>query len=312
MNDCRRFAARLRDAIVTSSLVACSPPGGTATTIGHQDPSVPADARVKRALPPQQPPGEPVTGADGLPVPAPPFAEPDNCSGGEWCGHPAVGHARVTRDHRDPAAQRLGCAVEFSGGGLDFYLDDASTQDHRDAGATGACCYYWEAFCGAGRPLVAATERGDARALVAAVVRGPRAAAPDELDRVLGEAWLATAQAEHASIASFSRAAVELMAVGAPLELVAGCHRAGLDEVAHARGCLDLARRYLRRDLAFGPLPSAAPRAADLVTVAVTTFAEGCVGESVAVVVATRAAARRFASRRPPAKISYEPVTCAV
>ena len=43
-----------------------------------------------------------------------------------------------------------------------------------------------------------------------------------------------TARAEYASVASFAELALKLMAFGAPPTLVARCHRAALDEIAHA------------------------------------------------------------------------------
>lgn len=43
-----------------------------------------------------------------------------------------------------------------------------------------------------------------------------------------------TARAEYASVASFGELALQLMALGAPTTLVARCHRAALDEIAHA------------------------------------------------------------------------------
>jgi len=39
---------------------------------------------------------------------------------------------------------------------------------------------------------------------------------------------------EYASVASFAELSLQLMALGAPTALVLRCHRAGLDEIAHA------------------------------------------------------------------------------
>ena len=58
--------------------------------------------------------------------------------------------------------------------------------------------------------------------------------------RALREAWLADALLEHASIASFSRFTLELMALGAPPSLVAASLAAGDDEIRHARACFSL------------------------------------------------------------------------
>ena len=45
------------------------------------------------------------------------------------------------------------------------------------------------------------------------------------------QAWRLSGLAEHSSVAAFARAALELMAVGAPAELVADAHQAAIDEV---------------------------------------------------------------------------------
>lgn len=42
------------------------------------------------------------------------------------------------------------------------------------------------------------------------------------------------ARIEYASVASFGELGLELMALGAPTDLVARCHRAAIDEIAHA------------------------------------------------------------------------------
>lgn len=104
---------------------------------------------------------------------------------------------------------------------------------------------------------------------------------PTDRDR-LARAWLADALAEHASIPAFGRLAVELAAHGAPPELLADCATAMADEVRHARACFALASAYAGR--AYGPGPVAAPprTVPDLKTLAIETFREGCVGESLA------------------------------
>ncbi len=51
----------------------------------------------------------------------------------------------------------------------------------------------------------------------------------------LADRWTRDATYEHASIASFARVTLDLLALGAPAALVSGAQRAGLDEVEHAR-----------------------------------------------------------------------------
>ena len=51
------------------------------------------------------------------------------------------------------------------------------------------------------------------------------------------------ARIEYASVASFGELSLELMALGAPTALVARCHRAAIDEIAHATALDELAGR---------------------------------------------------------------------
>jgi hypothetical protein len=112
----------------------------------------------------------------------------------------------------------------------------------------------------------------------------------DVRGRAAGE-WSARAQAEHASIASFARFALELLAVGAPAILLEGAHRAALDEIEHARLSFELASVYAREALGPGPLPLAveALGARDLASVVASTVEEGCVAETLAAVEAQAA-----------------------
>jgi hypothetical protein len=105
----------------------------------------------------------------------------------------------------------------------------------------------------------------------------------------LAEAWALDGTEEHASIAAFSRFTMLLVAVGAPPDLVIGSQRAGIDEVAHARGCFALARRYGGPRLGPGPvsLRGALPADPSLADVAALTVHEGCVGETLGVLLAT-------------------------
>ncbi len=100
----------------------------------------------------------------------------------------------------------------------------------------------------------------------------------------LGEAWLAEARTEHASIAAFSTLALSLLAIGAPAQLVEGAHRAALDEARHARLCFGVAGAYLDAELEPGPLPmdrAMAPEAS-LERLALASLVEGTFGEGMA------------------------------
>jgi hypothetical protein len=176
----------------------------------------------------------------------------------------------VADDTRKPAAR----------GTLDVF----STKERRalaDGGAAAPdeCCYEVAGNWGnRGRPFV-----DDGRAVLAGIPDRP-AELPAPAER-----WLSDARAEHASIASFARSILELMAVGAPLDLLEASQQALADEIRHARACLDLAEQHAGTSLAFGPLPALAPRSGGLRRVALDTFDEGCVSETISAIEAARA-----------------------
>ena len=174
-------------------------------------------------------------------------------------------------------------------------FDEATTTSTRgDGGASDACCYTWFIPCPGGRPLLS-----DQAPVVASVQEGVAwsrtqllidAQLTEDQKSAAREAWLADALSEHASIASFARNTLELLSVGAPPELVTDCQRAGMDEVRHASLCFELARALGGTAVSPGPLPLVAPRAPDKARLARDTFIEGCVGETVSALAATRAA----------------------
>jgi hypothetical protein len=109
--------------------------------------------------------------------------------------------------------------------------------------------------------------------------------------RALADAWARDGLFEHASVASFSRFAMQMLAVGAPADLVRDIHAACVDEVHHAELCLALASGYEGASVEPGPLPFPGPMAIepDLPAIARETVWEGCVGETVATVQAMEA-----------------------
>jgi hypothetical protein len=112
------------------------------------------------------------------------------------------------------------------------------------------------------------------------------------LDRRSAEAlaasWLKDALEEHASIAAFARFTMLMLSVGAPPDLIADSQRASLDEIKHARACFALARRYGARDIGPGALEVADSLGTlSLADLAVLTVQEGCVGETLGVLLAS-------------------------
>ncbi|MDC0722395.1 ferritin-like domain-containing protein [Nannocystis bainbridge] len=107
----------------------------------------------------------------------------------------------------------------------------------------------------------------------------------------LAELWGATAAEEHASVASFARFALQLLAIGAPASLVDGAQRAMADEIAHARACYALAGAYAGSPMGPGRLDmSDALGDSDLPALAAAAVREGCVGETLAALLAQVAA----------------------
>lgn len=92
--------------------------------------------------------------------------------------------------------------------------------------------------------------------------------------------WVRRAREEHASVAAFARHALELMALGAPLDLLDGVARAQADEVRHARLCLERAAALGAR-VELGALPTEVPERRTPFAVALGVALEGCVNETV-------------------------------
>lgn len=116
---------------------------------------------------------------------------------------------------------------------------------------------------------------------------------PASTRRALGEAWARDGLFEHASVASFSRFAIQLLALGAPADLVRDTHAACIDEVRHAELCLGLASAYLGESVEPAALPVPGPLSIvlDLAAIAAEVVMEGCIGETVATVQALDALA---------------------
>ena len=106
----------------------------------------------------------------------------------------------------------------------------------------------------------------------------------------LAAEWTRIARMEHASIAAFARFTMQLVALGAPHDLVAQAGRAMADETNHARLAFGLASAYGHEAIGPGPLAvNGSLDGIDLLQLVETTFLEGCVGETVAAVEAREA-----------------------
>lgn len=160
------------------------------------------------------------------------------------------------------------------------------------------CCYpvlETEPSCVYGRPL-----KIEAQALRSSLVEDATWAASlllrplsTEARHALAERWCRAALDEHASIAAFSRVALDLLRLGAPPELIEQAHAAALDEVRHAKQGFAIASALMGSPVGPGafPLGMEVPLSAGLAEVAAEAAEEGCIGEAVASLLAREAAA---------------------
>ena len=140
------------------------------------------------------------------------------------------------------------------------------------------CCYQICPTCVCGRPFTVA---GGTR--TAPLVAHSPATAHNPALAALAAAWRADASEEHASIASFYRFGLELLALGAPAELLTCTALAAADEVEHTRFCLQIAQQLDGQVHVAGPFPCGDLQLqTDLPSAAAAAVREGCVGETLA------------------------------
>ena len=113
-------------------------------------------------------------------------------------------------------------------------------------------------------------------------LRTPRMTSLSAAERfALAEWWSGIAALEHASVASFARTTLQLLALGAPADLIADTQRAAVDEVEHARLAYRLAAAYAGRPIGPDTLPIGdLSLTADRRAVITALIDEGCVGET--------------------------------
>lgn len=220
---------------------------------------------------------------------------PSACTSDADCGAGSCG----TYDSQ-PGCQFIAMACQTEG--------DECAVDADCSGSGGVCT--WDAekgrrwcapfSCAIGRPFAV---EGSWRTAGSALRSDWRDAGADVVDvdlaglsaaerTALGQWWQQAGAMEHASVASFARLTLELMAVGAPPDLLARSQQAGLDEVRHAERCYALASRYLAVPVGPGQLAiGGALRQPVLAEIAAAAAAEGCVWETAAALEARVASA---------------------
>ncbi|MCB9665176.1 MAG: ferritin-like domain-containing protein [Alphaproteobacteria bacterium] len=204
-----------------------------------------------------------------------------------------VGTSRCT-DPEEKIVEVTGAAKGSQGlqdtGGNPF---DLCCYDVRVTILQGRGCVVGRPVTGPDGPIVARAVPGASWGAGGAV----ETRALDRADRAAAAAWWQrTALEEHASVAAFARLALELLAHGAPADLLLRTQLAGAEEVVHAQEAFALAAT-LGAPARPGPLalpPRAVP---DLPALAVETLVEGAVNETLAAVLA----AERLAVATDPA-----------
>ncbi|AUX36733.1 MULTISPECIES: hypothetical protein [Sorangium] len=222
---------------------------------------------------------------------------------------PAASAAAPHLDGLPPGSGTCMCDGDGEGGAESIQGPYAN----RAASDPASCCYLVGAIGCEGRPLLV---RGEPR--VAPLARAPSAWSQTDVrrfERALADAdlcelapaerrelarrWAERGQNEHASVASFGRFALGLMALGAPPQLLEAAHRAAVDEVRHARLALAIASAYAGEPVGVGPLPlcGALDDLGSLEALTLATIVEGCIGETLSAIEAEVAAQ----AAQPPA-----------
>ncbi len=335
MRDTSLLRLRLHTALACLPLATVGLGCGEAGSPAKPAPTVQSDAGATDKPPPGQPvaPGQPDQPVITTPTPRSPYpartgqdpfdpdgVEEEGCPNGDWCAPAKVAEKLAVPN----ASEDLGCVTRLMGSAKPRSKADerllkglsqnpmmqgrlrkiATAELRASSGDEEQCCYHWFDYC-SGRPLlddtlasVRAPLQPGATWLTGHVSEDSLGVLPLATRRALASLWLEDARDEHASVAAFARATLELLAVGAPPELLFASQQASLDEIRHAQVCFTIAARYLAdapgvrgTDEAVepGPLPMVAPRGGGLVALACNTFLEGCVGETIAALAALRA-----------------------
>jgi hypothetical protein len=154
----------------------------------------------------------------------------------------------------------------------------------------------------AGRILLPRVDDGDAWTGAGLSSLGPVGVidTEDEATRLAVAAqWRENGRTEHASVAAFARLTLDLMALGAPPDLVADANRDALDEIRHAELCFGLARAIDGRAQSPGAFPEAArartlsrSRTLALAQLAVDSLVDGALHEGVSARIIAKLARR--------------------
>jgi hypothetical protein len=119
--------------------------------------------------------------------------------------------------------------------------------------------------------------------------------ATPELRVQLAARWRENGRTEHASVAAFARLTLDLIALGAPAELIEAANRDAMDEIRHADLCFSIARALDGRSESPGPFPAAqhagglpSSRPLALAKLAVSSLVDGALHEGLSARVIAR------------------------
>lgn len=236
-------------------------------------------------------------------------ASDSDCGANEACvckgagrvgqGHSVCAKAACSTD-KDCDSKQCGLSVYNNGCSAVVSLvcrtkDDTCKSDSDCASRGGQCAVArlasdakWQCAtrsCVIGRPLVIEGETRAAPYIPRADWQANLAFDIDSLDGNVRDAvtnhYVDMAAMEHASVASFARFSLQLIALGAPAELLQDAHRAALDEIEHARTSYALATLFGKTNVGPDKLPVAiAPIDASVDAFVKALVLEGCVGET--------------------------------
>ena len=153
-----------------------------------------------------------------------------------------------------------------------------------------------------GRILLPPVEQGDAWTGSGLSSSGPIGVVDtddEDTRRALAAQWRENGRTEHASVAAFARLTLDLMALGAPPDLVADANRDALDEIRHTELCFGLARAIDGSSESPGAFPEAArartlsrSRTLALAQLAVDSLVDGALHEGVSARIIAKLARR--------------------
>jgi hypothetical protein len=263
-------------------------------------------------------------------------ASDSDCGPEEACVCKEVGRLGVPHSVCARAACRVDADCESKQCGLSTYNNGCSTsvslacrtkddacKSDGDCGPAGQCAVVrpgtnasWQCgrrSCVIGRPLVIDGEvhaaqmknRDDWQGQVHFSAENLK---PEER-RLAANHYATVAAMEHASVASFARFSLQLMALGAPADLVRDAHQAALDEIEHAQLTFALANLFGKTSVGPDKLPAAIANIDSNIDAFVKALVlEGCVGETLGAAEGNEAAQRAGWSEiaQPLAKIARD------